>query len=207
MKKIIKLTENDLLTIVKKVIEEQSIKNIDVKKIGDAERYNNTQKFVDNTAVSYRGMDGRQKTTATSPKPKKKPLIQTPLKINYSCLPTNTVGMSEFVNFVAFNKEWIKKELGVDDSTLIFLTKIAIAIMGWQSGYGTADRLYDMTGTKFAGLNPYDIYKSLNRIGGILGYDDLGSNTVEKASKTLKTDEPSFGPAEFMPSTYNKTGV
>jgi len=230
MKKIIKLTENDLLTIVKKVIEEQSIKNIDVKKFKDDEYYNNTQRYVDNTATSFRGLDGRQKTTATSPKPKKKPLIQTPLKINYSCLPTNTVGMSEFVNFVAFNKEWIKKELGVDDSTLIFLTKIAIAIMGWQSGYGTVDKLYDIGGTKFGGLNPYDIYKSLNRIGGILGYDDLGSKTVEKAAETLnagvkklqdfgsgvgfktgnssyKWDEPSFGPAEFMPSTYKKTGV
>jgi hypothetical protein len=207
MKKIIKLTENDLLTIVKKVIEEQTIKDIDVKKLNQDEYKNATQRYVDNTAVSFKGSDGKQKTTATSPKSKKKPLIQTPLKINYSCLPINTVGMSEFVNFVAFNKEWIKKELGVDDSTLIFLTKIAISIMGWQSGYGTVDKLYDIGGTKFGGLNPYDIYKSLNRIGNILGYDDLGSKTVEKAAETLKWDEPSFGPAEFMPSTYKKTGV
>ena len=205
MKKIIKLTENDLLTIVKKVIEEQSIRDIDVKKFKDNERYNNTQKFVDNLAVSFRGPDGRQKTTGTSPKTKK-PLIQTPLKINYSCLP-NTVGMSEFVNFVAFNKEWIKKELGVDNATLIYLTKIAIGIIGWQSTYGTKDRLYDIPGTKFLGLNPYDIYKGLNRVGKILGYDDLGSNTVEKSAKTFNTDEPSFGPAEFMPTTYKKTGV
>jgi hypothetical protein len=207
MKKIIKLTENDLLTIVKKVIEEQTIKDIDVKKLNQDEYKNATQRYVDNTSVSFKGSDGKQKTTATSPKSKKKPLIQTPLKINYSCLPINTVGMSEFVNFVAFNKEWIKKELGVDDSTLIFLTKIAISIMGWQSGYGTVDKLYDIGGTKFGGLNPYDIYKSLNRIGNILGYDDLGSKTVEKAAETLKWDEPSFGPAEFMPSTYKKTGV
>ena len=75
MKKIIKLTENDLLKIVKKVIEEQSIRDIDVKKFMDAERYNNTQKFVDNTAVSFRGPDGRQKTTGTSPKTKK-PLMK-----------------------------------------------------------------------------------------------------------------------------------
>jgi hypothetical protein len=204
MRKIIKLTENDLLTIIKKVIDEQNIRDIDVKKLNRDEFENATRKYVDKTAVSFKGLDGKKKSTATFPKPKKRP--PTPLKINYSCLP-NTVGMSEFVNFVAFNKENLKKELGVDKAALIYLTKIAIGIMGWQSTYGTKDRLYDMTGTKFGSLNPYDIYKSLNRIGEILGYDDLGSNTVEKVSKTFKTDEPSFGPAEFMPSTYQKTGV
>jgi hypothetical protein len=39
-----------------------------LKKFMDDERYNNTQKFVDKTAVSFRGPDGKQKSTATSPK-------------------------------------------------------------------------------------------------------------------------------------------
>ena len=52
-----------------KTLDEQKIPtDKDIKKSMDAERYNNTQKFVDNTAVSFRGPDGRQKTTGTSPK-------------------------------------------------------------------------------------------------------------------------------------------
>jgi hypothetical protein len=52
-----------------KTLDEQNIPtDKDIKKHLDAERYNNTQKFVDNTAVSFRGPDGRQKTTSTSPK-------------------------------------------------------------------------------------------------------------------------------------------
>jgi hypothetical protein len=52
-----------------KTLDEQKIPtDKDIKKSMDAERYNNTQKFVDNTAVSFRGLDGRQKTTGTSPK-------------------------------------------------------------------------------------------------------------------------------------------
>lgn len=52
-----------------KTLDEQKIPtDKDIKKSMDVERYNNTQKFVDNTAVSYRGMDGRQKTSGTSPK-------------------------------------------------------------------------------------------------------------------------------------------
>jgi uncharacterized protein YnzC (UPF0291/DUF896 family) len=52
-----------------KTLDEQKIPtDKDIKKFKDNERYNNTQKFVDNTAVSFRGPDGRQKTTGTSPK-------------------------------------------------------------------------------------------------------------------------------------------
>jgi len=52
-----------------KTLDEQKIPtDKDIQKHLDAEYYNNTQKFVDNLAVSFRGPDGRQKTTATSPK-------------------------------------------------------------------------------------------------------------------------------------------
>ena len=40
----------------------------DLKKFKDNERYNNTQKFADNTAVSLRGPDGKRMSTGTSPK-------------------------------------------------------------------------------------------------------------------------------------------
>jgi hypothetical protein len=40
----------------------------DLKKFKDNEYYNNTQKFVDKTAVSFRGPDGKQISTATFPK-------------------------------------------------------------------------------------------------------------------------------------------
>jgi hypothetical protein len=204
MKKVIKLTENDLLKIIKKVIEEQNFDKINVKNINQNEYKNNTSKYVDNTSVSVMGPNGIRKSTSTSPKLKQQ--SPTPLKINYSCLP-NKNGMSEFVNYVAFNKSLIKSNLGVNDETLIFLTKIAIGIMGWQSTYGVKDRLYDMAGIKLFGLNPYDIYKDFDKIGKLLGYENLAANTIETTSKTLNLDEPSFGPAEFMPSTFNKTGV
>jgi len=202
LKKLIKITENDLLTIIRKVIEEQNIKDINVKKLQNDK--NDTWKYVDNTAVL----------------PKKRPptLLKGTLKYSYSCIYKNTAVMSAFVNMVVLYKERLKKDLGVNNDTLLYLTKIAIGIMGWQSAYASDDKLYDIGGTEFFGLNPYDIYKGLNRIGEILGYDDLGSKTFEKASKTVKNigsllnknwslDEPTFGPAEFMPSVYTKTGV
>jgi hypothetical protein len=40
----------------------------DLKKFKDNEYYNNTQKFVDKTAVSFRGPDGKQISTSTFPK-------------------------------------------------------------------------------------------------------------------------------------------
>jgi hypothetical protein len=40
----------------------------DLKKFKDNEYYNNTQKFVDKTAVSFKGPDGKQISTATFPK-------------------------------------------------------------------------------------------------------------------------------------------
>jgi hypothetical protein len=52
-----------------KTLDEQKIPtDKDIKKSMDAERYNNTQKFVDNTAVSLRGPDGKRMSTGTSPK-------------------------------------------------------------------------------------------------------------------------------------------
>jgi hypothetical protein len=60
MRKIIKLTENDLLTIIKKVIDEQNIRDIDVKKLNRDKFENATRKYVDKTSVSFKGLDGKR---------------------------------------------------------------------------------------------------------------------------------------------------
>jgi uncharacterized protein YnzC (UPF0291/DUF896 family) len=68
-----------------KTLDEQNIPtDKDIKKFMDAERYNNTQKFVDNTAVSLRGPDGKRMSTGTSPKMLKD-------------LPANTMTLDEFM--------------------------------------------------------------------------------------------------------------
>jgi len=52
-----------------KTLDEQKIPtNKDIQKFKDDEHYNNTQKFVDNLAVSFRGPDGKRISTATFPK-------------------------------------------------------------------------------------------------------------------------------------------
>jgi hypothetical protein len=194
MKKIIKLTESDIMKIVERVINEQSRKKIKVMP-------------------------------------------------TYSCLP-NKKGMSEFINFVIAEKNKLKSDLNVNDEVLLFLTKVAVGIMEWQSEGGTADRLYDMDKFnlyspediyntlnkigKFFGIDdkfgegkkytspplekykevaPYDVYSKINKVGKSLGIPSLAGKTTEFASTKLKKDEPSFGPAEFMPSKYSKTGV
>jgi len=48
--------------------EQKEPKYKDFKKFKDNEYYNNTQKFVDKTAVSFKGPDGKQISTATFPK-------------------------------------------------------------------------------------------------------------------------------------------
>jgi hypothetical protein len=68
-----------------KTLDEQKIPtDKDIKKFKDNERYNNTQKFVDNTAVSLRGPNGKRMSTGTSPKMLKD-------------LPANTMTLDEFM--------------------------------------------------------------------------------------------------------------
>lgn len=52
-----------------KTLDEQKIPtDKDIKKYQQGEYENATRKYVDNTATTFKGVDGRQKTTATSPK-------------------------------------------------------------------------------------------------------------------------------------------
>lgn len=219
MKKIIKLTESDLMKIVERVIDEQS-RNQYV-------RQEMPKVAVDNTYVKRPAKDIRIAPT-------------------YSCLP-NKKGVSEFVNFVIAKKNELKSDLSVNDEVLLYLTKVAIAIMDWQSSNqkgGWSDRLYDMdkfnlyspekiyntlnkignffglganfgkgkkytipTIEKYKDVAPYDVYKTVNKVGQTVGLSGLAGKSTEFAAKHLNKDEPSLGPAEFMPSTFAKTGV
>jgi uncharacterized protein YnzC (UPF0291/DUF896 family) len=68
-----------------KTLDEQKIPtDKDLKKYQQDKLYNNTQKFVDNTAVSLRGPDGKRMSTGTSPKMLKD-------------LPVNTMTLDEFM--------------------------------------------------------------------------------------------------------------
>lgn len=68
------------------------ITNTDIKKAERDRLYNNTQKFVDSTAVSFKGIDGKQKSTTTSMKVDKiKPIdphtMMTILQIGTAFIP------------------------------------------------------------------------------------------------------------------------
>lgn len=147
-------------------------------------------------------------------------LKQADKKIDLSCLPNER--MKAFVYFTAAQKDEIKKDLGIDDATLIYLTKIAIALMGWQSKYGGEDRLYDVKPVNFSilgkidiSIKPWDVYNTIHGfLKNTLGDTILGPLAVSAAPSAVKAlsditgkDEPTFGPAEFMPSTFAKTGV
>ena len=68
-----------------KTLDEQKIPtDKDLKKYQQDKLYNNTQKFVDSTAVSLRGPDGKRMSTGTSPKMLKD-------------LPANTMTLDEFM--------------------------------------------------------------------------------------------------------------
>jgi len=108
--------------------------------------------------------------------------------------------VSCFIRVVKDNKEKIKNKLGgINDSQLEMLMKAAIGIIAWQSDFGNKDRLYDIEPKKFFGItiHPWDVYKS----------SKLGREVLKKYAKSKNINEPSFGPAEFQISQFEKTGV
>jgi len=108
--------------------------------------------------------------------------------------------ISCFIRVAKENKEKIKSKLGsINDSQLDFLMKIAIAIVGWQSDYGNKDRLYDIEPKELFGItiHPWDVYKS----------SSAGRYLLKQYAKKKNINEPSFGPAEFKISEFEKTGV
>ena len=72
-------------TLSENIVSEQKIPtDKDLKKYQQDKLYNNTQKFVDSTAVSLRGPDGKRMSTGTSPKMLKD-------------LPANSMTLDEFM--------------------------------------------------------------------------------------------------------------
>lgn len=198
MGRIVKLKESDLVNIINKIMNEQKVTSQIIKPrygvdpstapsdyLGKGRQFEKESKFKKLTDFSnYENM-----------------VSKIP---NMECLPNNQ--MRYFVLFVTAKKKDLMKDLGVDEKTLSYLTKIAIAIMGWQSDFGKTDKLYDIKPiAKY--INPWDVY---NTVDGILK-NIVGSGTAAKGTEWLAkkfgVDEPSFGPAEFMPSTFAKTGV
>lgn len=108
--------------------------------------------------------------------------------------------VSCFIAVVRNNLSKIKKKLGggVTNTDIVMLMKIAIALVAWQSNYGKIDKLYDVDTKTYFGIeiNPYDVYKI-----------KFGPELLKKYAKSRNVSEPSFGPAEFQISTWDKTGV
>jgi hypothetical protein len=103
----------------------------DLKKFKDDERYNNTQKFADNTAVSFRGPDGKRISTATSPKMLKK-----------LPLPSKTMTLDEFME-------------GYRDA-LTHPVMVGLEVLLTSSGYGATAVV-----AAYTALLAYDVYKGV----------------------------------------------
>jgi len=108
--------------------------------------------------------------------------------------------ISCFIWFVRKNQIKIKEKLGgsISKSEFLTLTKVAIGLLGWQSNYGTIDRLYDIDSIRFLGLEirPYDVYTKPGGAWALKKYAELNNKS-----------EPSLGPGEFQISQFEKTGV
>jgi hypothetical protein len=124
----------------------------DLKKLTDDERYNNTQKFADNTAVSFRGPDGKRISTATSPK-----------MLKDLPLPANTMTLDEFME-------------GYRD-VLTHPVMVGLEVVLTSSGYGVTAVV-----AAYTALLAYDVYKGvvnedwdwLNIVFDILGIVSSG---------------------------------
>ena len=115
-----------------KTLDEQKIPtDKDIKKFKDDERYNNTQKFADNTAVSFRGPDGKRISTATSPKMLKK-----------LPLPSKTMTLDEFME-------------GYRD-VLTHPVMVGLEVVLTSSGYGATAVV-----AAYTALLAYDVYKGV----------------------------------------------
>lgn len=217
MGRIIKLKESDLVHIINQIMNEQEVQkkpgltpskfsgpssntkpgNVDVR-----QRYG-----VDPAKApsDYLGKGGRfeKEIGLTRKKEDQEFKIMVSKLPNLECLPNNK--MRFFVLFVIGKKKELMRDMGVDERTLIYLTKIGIAIMGWQSTYATVDKLYDVD--KVKGLNPWDVYKTIDKVLKTFVGSGVAARGTEWLAKKMGVDEPSFGPAEFMPSTFAKTGV
>jgi hypothetical protein len=158
------------------VREQKKPTDKDLKKFKDNERYNNTQKFVDNTAVSFRGPDGKRISTGTSPK-----TLNGIQRFDFDrLLPSKTMTFDEFME-------------GYRD-TLTHPVMIGLEAFFLSTGVGAVG-----VAASYSALLVYDIYKGvttgnwkwLDIIVEVIGVISAGVLTkplipIIKAAKTLK---------------------
>jgi hypothetical protein len=148
----------------------------DLKKFKDNERYNNTQKFADNTAVSLRGPDGKRMSTGTSPK-----TLNGIQRFDFDrLLPSKTMTLDEFMEDYR------------DVLTHPVMVGLEVALTSTGVGVGAVVAAY-------TALLAYDVYKGvvnkdwdwLNIVFDVLGIVSSGVlsksfSTIMKGAKSLK---------------------
>lgn len=158
------------------VSEQKKPTDKDLKKFKDNERYNNTQKFVDNTAVSFKGPDGKRISTGTSPK-----ILNGIQRFDFDrLLPSKTMTFDEFME-------------GYRD-TLTHPVMIGLEAFLLSTGVGAVG-----IAASYSALLVYDIYKGvttgnwkwLDIIVEVIGVISAGVLTkplipIIRAAKTLK---------------------
>lgn len=120
MGRIIKLNERDLQKIVRRVLQEQTIK----QRYG-TDPARNPSDFLGKGGQFERGLDKYKKKLDF---------------FYYKCLPK---GVSAFANYVTNHKDKLMTELGVDKPTLALMSKAAMGIIGRETTFGEGSEFKD----------------------------------------------------------------
>lgn len=124
----------------------------------------------------------------------------------YPCVPKS---FQPFVNYVMINKPKLSKQLGVDDKTLSYLTKISLGIIGRETQMGEYQEKSDLASQAMrefglgwvinAGLGIYNMYKQTKNPAApkqsqSLGYGQFTPETWETygLDKTIGDYDTSF---------------
>lgn len=185
MGKIIRLTESDLVRLVKRVIKESKhyINEQNDKITGNISLPSD---YLGNVSLpsDYLGKGGDFERNQ---------LKGLPFIDKLDCLPENIRG---FVSYVLSNKKTLSSKLKVDENLFILMTKAACAITGRETKFGQFTEISD------------DVSEFLrsNGMGGFvdwaIGTQNLGRSIVGKGKITQ-----SLGAAQFTPETWKYYGL
>lgn len=163
MKKVVRISENDLKKIILKKLREQA------------------------------NMSGTAGTGIPSPYQKNENPTQKPSQKQEKKYPCVADILQPFVTYVLNNKEVLSKKLGIDEKLLIILTKVSIAIIGKESAFGRYTTKSDnvsqslrssgMGGLVDLGVGLYNVGRKLTgkeKIGQSLGLGQFTKDTWER---------------------------